>query len=316
MNLGVMAISRDALTLLLTLMNTPRMEAAIDYLKSSGVFEEVMAARLLSPVNVEPTSLYVDGKDRELIRHPEGPGYRYFSEAVGWVDVSPGDIGRFRLNPQRVFALIQGWLDIVGQPQIATLQPEAIWNLGDMWIGKRRLAVLFMRRAHLAASVSHLRQVLEQFPRRRFAMVLTDMAINPHGPELPGNPLMTPLSDLILPDQVEISSVDKTLIAELLWRPTPITRNQDTPIVCSEDGRFLRVHGVDYHFRGVIQPQIIRQLYEAWESGQPRLRTAQVLEQAESKSNTLSQAFGTNDAGETLIGHRDGYCWLKISNEF
>jgi hypothetical protein len=147
MNPEAVGISRSALALLLNLMNTPRMESAVDYLNSSGVFDEVLAARLLSPVNSGQTTICVDGKDRELIRNPDGPDYRYFSEAVGWVDVSANGICRFRLDPQRVLALIRGWLDISQRQAITNLQVDAIWDLGDMWVGKRRLAVLFMRRA-------------------------------------------------------------------------------------------------------------------------------------------------------------------------
>jgi len=128
-------LSRNALSLLLNLMNTPRMESTLDYLKSSGVSDEVLTARLLSPVSSGQTTICVDGRDRELIPNPDSPGYRYFSEAVGWVDVSANEIRRFRVDPQRMLNLVRGWLDISMRQPVVTLQPDAIWDLGDMWVG-------------------------------------------------------------------------------------------------------------------------------------------------------------------------------------
>ena len=83
---------------------------------------------------------------------------------------------------------------------------------------------------------------------------------------------------------------------------------------CSEDGGYLRIHDREFHFKGHVGPRIIRILYEAWERGDPRQRTAHVLEEAESKSNAFSQAF-SNKEWKEVIGHADGYCWLKVDAE-
>lgn len=312
MNPEAVGISRSALALLLNLMNTPRMESAVDYLNSSGVFDEVLAARLLSPVNSGQTTTCVDGKDRELIRNPDGPDYRYFSEAVGWVDVSANGICRFRLDPQRVLALIRGWLDISQRQAVTNLQVDAIWDLGDMWVGKRRLAVLFMRRAHLAASVTNLRNALLNFPRRRSAIVLTDVAINSYGPSLPGEPLCIALGDLLLPEQLCVSVIEKDMIGELIGYG-PAQTEHKAPVSCSDDGGELHVNGEDYFFTGLTQKRIIRLLFDAWEAGQSRLRTTAVLEEAESKATAMSQAFsGYKGDWKKVIGYGDGCCWLIV----
>lgn len=312
MNHGAASISRGALTLLLDLMNTPRLESALEYLKSSGVFDEVLTARLLSPVSSGQTTICVDGKDRELIPNPGGPGYRYFSEAIGWVDLPANEAGRFRVDLQRMLNLVRGWLDISMHQPVVTLQPDAIWDLGDMWVGKRRLAVLFMRRAHLAASAANLRNALSNFPRRRSAIVLTDVALNSYGPSLPGEPLCIALSDLLLPEQSSISEIDKGMIGELLGYGPAQTENM-APVSCSDDGGELNVNGEDYFFTGLTQKRIIRQLFDAWEAGQPRLRTTAVLEEAESKASAMSQAFsGYKGDWKKVIGYGDGCCWLIV----
>lgn len=305
-------ISRSALTLLLDLMNTPRMESAVEYLKSAGVFDEVLAARLLSPVSSGQTTICVDDKDRELIQNPSGPGYRYFSEAIGWVDVPANESGRFRVDPQRILGIIRGWLDIPMRQSITNLQPDLIWDLGDMWVGKRRLAVLFMRRAHLAASAANLRNALSNFPRRRSAIVLTDVTINSYGPSLPGEPLCIALGDLLLPEQSLISVIEKDMISELLgYGPAHIEHRE--PVSCSDDGSELHVNGDDYFFTGLTQKRIIQQLFAAWEAGQLRLRTSAVLEEAESKATAMSQAFsGYKGDWKKVIGYGDGCCWLIV----
>lgn len=308
----VLSISRSALSLLLNLINTPRMESTLDYLKSSGVSDEVLATRLMSPVRSDQETICVDGRDRELIPNPDGPGYRYFSEAVGWVDVSANEICRFRVDPQRMLNLVRGWLDISMHQPVVTLQSDAIWDLGDMWVGKRRLAVLFMRQAHLAASAASLRNVLSNFPRRRSAIVLTDVAINSYGPSLPGEPLCIALSDLLLPEQSCVSVIEKDMIGELLGYG-PSQPEHKAPVSCSDDGGELHVNGDDYFFTGLTQKRIIRQLFDAWEAGQPRLRTTAVLEEAESKATAMSHAFsGYKGDWKKVIGYGDGCCWLIV----
>ncbi|MCL6417881.1 hypothetical protein MIB92_19695, partial [Aestuariirhabdus sp. Z084] len=59
---------------------------------------------------------------------------------------------------------------------------------------------------------------------------------------------------------------------------------------------------------------IIRQLFEAWESGQEKLRTAAVLENAESKASALSQAFsGCKTEWKNVVAYEKGSCWLHVS---
>ncbi|WLQ14322.1 hypothetical protein O5O45_00005 [Hahella aquimaris] len=281
------SLGAKALTVLLRVMNTPRMEVAADFLASSGVLDEVLAAGLALPCGTARMSLWVDDRERELMRNPDGPGYRYFSEAAGWVAASAREVGRYRTEATRVLALVRGWLDIPSQPPLAPLRADAIWDLGDMWVGKRRLAVLFMRRAHLSASVAQLRDALSLFPRRRSAVVLTDVTMNAFGPSLPGEPLCVALASLVSTGRPVVTDIDKRLIAELLGAAPPQT-GRKTPVYCSDDGGELRVNGEDFVFTGVTQQRIVRRLYEAWEAGRPRLRTAAVLEEAESLASLVS----------------------------
>jgi len=169
-----------------------------------------------------------------------------------------------------------------------------------------------MRRAHLAASAANLRNALLNFPRRRSAIVLTDVTISSYAPSLPGEPLCIALSELLLPEQSSVSEIDKGMIGELLgYGPAPTAFR--APVSCSDDGGELHVNGEDYFFTGLTQKRIIRQLFDAWEAGQPLLRTTAVLGEAESKATAMSQAFsGYKGDWKKVIGYGDGCCWLIV----
>lgn len=305
-------ISRSALELLFDLLSTPKMELSAEQFKSRHEYRELLAARLLTPVSSTPVSVCIDGHDYDIIPNATGPGFGYFSAGAGWVNVPMEDLQRYQVDSLRVFAVLRNWLDISDRSPIASLQHDVIWDLGDTWVGKRKLAVLFVRRAHLPVSMHLLRQALQIFPRRKSAMVLTDLPFHHFGPDLPGEPLCTDLMGLISPGEEAVSTIDKELIADLLGLGIP-KRNQNGPVYCSEDGGELVVNGETYRFNGLIHRSIIRQLYEAWQGGESRVRKEVLLETAESRSNTISQAFsGCKNEWRKVIDYGDGCGWLKV----
>jgi hypothetical protein len=84
------------------------------------------------------------------------------------------------------------------------------------------------------------------------------------------------------------------------------------PIDCSNDGGSITVHGRVYQFSGLLQKTAIRRLYEAWESGTPRLNMQALLEDIESGSRHISQVFGAgNRSWREIVGYSRGYVWLK-----
>lgn len=305
-------ISRSALALLFDLLSTPKMELSAEQFIAREEYLELLAARLLTPVSSTPTSVCIDGRDHDIIPNATGPGFGYFSTGAGWVSVPMEALQRYRADPLRVLAVLRQWLEISDRSSIAVLQHDAVWDLGDTWVGKRKLAVLFLRRAHLPKSAQQLQQALQVFPRRKSAMVLTDVPINTFGPDLPGEPLCTDLMGLIPPGEEIVSAIDKDLIADLLGLGIP-KRHHTGPVYCSEDGGELVVNGFTYRFNGLIHRSIVRQLYEAWDGGEPRVRKEVLLETAESKSNTISQAFsGCKTDWRKAIDYGDGCGWLIV----
>jgi|GEM_PF-6168175 hypothetical protein len=308
-------VSRAAVSRLLDLLNTPRMELSGELSSSDAAYQELIGARLLAPAHLHPSSVYIDENNYDVIAEPTGPGYRYFSAGAGWVSVDTETLQRYRVDPIRVLAIIRDWLEISDRTPIATLTQDTIWDLGDMWLGKRKLAVLFMRRAHLSTSIHQLRQALQFFPRRKFAIVITDAQINAFGFDFPGEPLCCCLMDLIPPSDERVERIDQNLIAELLGMGLP-KRVSTGPVYCSDDGGELVVNNEIYHFTGDIHRSIIRQLTDAWLSGNPRVRTSALLENAESSAKVIKQVFsGSKLEWQKIIGYGQGFSWLIVQSD-
>lgn len=303
-------ISRSALALLFNLLSTPKMVLCAEQCNSRQEYQDLLAARLLTPICSNPSSVCIDGVERDIVSNATGPRLGYFSAGAGWVNVPVELLQRYRIDPFRVLSAVRHWLEISDRSPISTLQHDAIWDLGETWVGKRKLAILFMRRAHLPQSMQQLRQSLQVFPRRKSAMVLTDTPANRFGPHLPGELLCIEFMDLVPQGEVTVSAIDKEIIGELIGLGIP-KRKQSGPVSCSQDGGELVVNGVIYRFKGLIHRSIVRQLYEAWDRGEPRVRKEMLLETAESKSNTISQAFsGCKTQWRKVIDYGEGCSWL------
>jgi hypothetical protein len=81
---------------------------------------------------------------------------------------------------------------------------------------------------------------------------------------------------------------------------------------CSEDGGWIRVGTRQYLFTGLFQKGIVRQLYEAWHEGNPRVRTQSLLEDVGSRSKQISHVFsGADPRWREVILYSKGYVWLN-----
>lgn len=307
----IVTLSRGALALLLKIISTPKQQVDAEDLSITTDFKELLNTRMIHPLQNSATSINVDDQDCELLPCPSGSGYRYFSPGGGWVNVPTTSIGKYQVSSNHFLRCVQRWLEISSHQSVTELASGILWDLGDVWLGKSRVAVLFCRRACLAQTISAVNLAFSSFARRRSAVILADSAISHDGPPIPGEPLCIAVHDLLLPDQQSVSAIDKDLLMELLGYGRS-HQSKRPPTWCSEDGGELAVNGEQYIFTGLTHKRIIRQLFEAWESGQEKLRTAAVLENAESKASALSQAFsGKDKRWRDVVGYGNGNCWLK-----
>ena len=238
--------------------------------------------------------------------------YRYFSPTAGWVAVPDEQIKSYRADVKALLSLILHWLDMPPHIQPVSLLPDLLWELGETWVGRRRMALLFLRRAALPETLSQVRTALLGYPRRGSSLIFTDARPSKYGPDLPGEPILLPLLDLFPPNGDAQVRADMETLATFVGMPAQSKRTW-SPVECSEDGGYLRIHDQVFHFTGYTHKRIIRILYEAWERGKPRQRTSSVLEEAESRSRAFSQAFsGCKEDWKAAIGYGDGYCWLMV----
>ena len=309
-----LALNGSALALLLRVVTHPR--AVIDNaLVAEGEDGWILVDRkLLSPFTNQAESIEIDGEDRELIWDSSSRTHRYFSPSAGWVDVPEMRSKSYRVDFNIFMAMMRQWLGISTHVTPRVLVPELFWDLGERWISRRRVAVLFLRRAGLPGTISKARTALLSFPRRGSSLIITDKRPSEYGPDLPGNPVLVSLLDIFPPDMDVLDGVDADSLASLIGA-APETSREWTPVECSEDGSRLRIHDQRYHFSGLTHKRIIRLLYEGWERGEPRLRTSYVLGEAESRSRAISQAFsGCKEDWKAAIGYGDGDCWLKVED--
>ena len=303
-------LTRSALTLLLRAAGHPKALLNAALAEDFPEIGELLENRWLVPSGNRTGYIEVDGRDYELEWDSKRKAYRYFSPAAGWVTVPPDRLKSCKVHFEQLLSAIRQWLEMPERNLPESLLPELLWELGETWIGRRRMAVLFLRRAGLPETLSKVRTALLEYPRRGSCFILTDTNPSRHGPALPGAPILLPLPDLFSPNRDVLDRVDMETLAVFVGMPAQSTKEW-TPVECSEDGGYLRIHDREFHSKGYVGPRIVRLLYEAWERGEPRQRTARILEEAGSKADALSQVFKNKEWRE-FIGHADGYCWLKV----
>lgn len=306
------ALRREELALLLRVTAHPRAVIGSEYVTQSKNGLGLVEKGVLRPYANRSEFIEIDGEDRELVWDSVGRTYRYFTPAAGWVVVPSGRLKSYRVDFDALLAIISRWFQLPARSSPAALVPDMLWDLGETWISKRRVAVLFLRRAGLPETLSKVREAMQGYPRRSSSLILADRRPSSYGPDLPGNPILVSLMDLFSPEKAILDSLD----AESLLANGGAVREPGrrwSPVECGEDGGYLRIHDREFHFSGLTHRRIIRIVYEAWERGDPRLRTASVLEEAESRSRTISQAFsGSKEDWRGAIDYGGGYCWLRV----
>lgn len=309
---AVTSLSLKAFKIALRVFNTGSMLAHGEFFKAKQVLTLLKQHRLLAPVNSRPESLFVNDVEHDLVMLPNGEGVGYFSSDRGWVPVHPEDIQRYRIQVQSLLKHIKTWLGMSLPHAFVELVPSLVWDLGDLYIKKRKCAMLFIRRAQFPKTHWYLKEALMRFPRKRHSIILTDTNLSPYGCPLPGDPKVMPFLSLISPSQEDIKHIDPSYLATLL-EGAPFHSVAKEPVWCSEEGAELRIYDKTFRFKGVIQQGIIRQLFLAWQEGLPHMSTAAVLENAHSKAPGLSQAFSRCKTDwRSVVGYEGGRCWLIV----
>lgn len=178
-------------------------------------------------------------------------------------------------------------LDLTNCSQPTELVAEHAWDVGDLWIDRRRkVPVIFARRLHRAETCHALTETLKKRAGRGDPLVLTSSRNPP--PRLDLALTLAPVSLLaLLTNDADEFALDR----ELVFSPygaegkTGLT----DPLYLSPDGRLLVIEGVEVKFKSAIHVDIVRQIVAAHPAG---ALAREVLEKAGSAAPTLQKAFG------------------------
>lgn len=309
------SIDRRAADLLLSVIETP--DAVISGSVLDGYYGQISlvlkGAGILQPKDHSRAAVsLVDHEDEpvNLIWSPEHRAYGYFSPSAGWVNVPGNQLATYRVNFSMLLEQLFERLDFSPRTGPVELVPDLLWEIGDarlpgrskrtsVWIG-RRLGDPTIWRSFMDAARKR------PAPGLRIVLSFT-----------PGNRLPTDvhLGHTLIAVRDVADHNGLAIVPELLAaRVATGSQLNDDLITMAADGASLTVRGTRYAFSGSKQRAIIRQLYDAWKSGNPELLTAEVLESAgySTSVNTLAKAFSGRPEWREFISEEHGRCWMFL----
>jgi hypothetical protein len=309
-------LSAEAINLVTTIAEMPNAVVAGGILADhyGAVAEGIRALGLLEPNGHESvaTSL-VDHDDVpvSVTRSPVTGEPGYFSSSVGWVPVPPERLVSFRLSFARLIAIVTARLDLSPRCALTEVVPDLVWEVGAIRLpGRgRRAPIWIARRLHSVEGWQRFAAVVRTRPAPGLRIVLSLTAAD----RLPLHVLegheIIPIRDVA--ERPGGLVVDADLLAA---RVASGNLSSDAPISMTADGAAVMVRGKRYAFRGPKQRSIVRQLYQAWSSGNPECLTATILETAEcsGNTNTLAKAFSGRDDWREFIKEEGGRCWIYL----
>ena len=306
-----------ALELLLTAIETP--EAAIsgavldDYHASESV--TLKEAGLLKPDGHEAVSASLADHDDvpvTLTWSADDGGLGYFSPGAGWVTVAEDRITRFRVDFPVLLARLMVQTDVSSRSGPAPLVPDLLWEIGDVRLGRRtqRVPIWFARRLHEPSVWRQIKDVAKARPTSGLRVVLTSTPSHRFPDEVIAGHLLVGIRDVI--DFASGLAVHPDILAARLdgsHQP-----DVEEALYLSPDGKQLLINGdVTIRFRSAYHIAIIRKLVTGFREGK-RFTARELLDHAQSSSDTLRQAFGAKKWAqlEPYIKTRDGLWGFEL----
>lgn len=236
-----------------------------------------------------------------------------FHPDVGFVTVSTETLRTWRVGTAKLAEFVGRLLGLPASFRPATLVDGLLWDLGTPRLGRAGMPVLLARRLADEAARCRIRHELELHLGKKPSLLLTS------GRRAAAD-LVLPAVSAVVPVVVAMDRtggavhLDLPRLAALAGqRQAAAPSRPDLPVECEPDGHWLKINGKTYTFRGDTQARIIRRLYEAWAAGQEWVRVQDVLEDAESRSTKIAEAFKGKKEWAEVIEVRDGNCRLRIS---
>ena len=231
-----------------------------------------------------------------------------FHPNMGFVDAAPRARRQYRLEFEWLLKAVATSVGMPSAQRPACLVDDLLWDLGDARLPGRRRPILFACRLSSTDALDRVERALTARAGRADGILLTTSRQLSRAVRLPGRHRILPIRDCL--DQgARHFALDLDVIAGARPEAGPI--GQDA-VAMGAGGGWIRIHGREYRFRGLVQRSIVEQVYGAWRNGVGRLRTQEVLETAESSARQLAHAFSGRPDFKEIIGYDDGFCWLKV----
>lgn len=305
------SISVSAMELLIELADTPARLVSHPLLAQGAAHgaELVQCGWVIAAANARSLICQDcdDGHDAEVETGPDG-GLRHRCEHAGWITVPPDRLRRYRVDEERLVRWVCTALGIPASRAPVELQARRSWDLGDVRLGRAR-SLLSMFLVIGSDALDNAEHVIRARRRAHHQLVLVLGRMSVPAPRQPALTIM----DLFACRKAAAGSFepDAEIMVQTVFGLPPPSAPRKT-VEASANFGVIGVGEREFVFTGTKQRDVVRQLFEAWEAGQPRVRTAQLLEQAESTSDKLSELFRRHPDWRDLIGSKNGLAWLRI----
>ena len=308
-------LDHQTVDFLLSVVETPNAAVSAAVLDESfeAVAPALKATDLLQPKDHQRAAISLADHEDEPVNltwSPEHRGYGYFSPTAGWVAV-PGDrLALFGVDFDKLFDRLLERLDLQPRAHRAILVPDLFWEVGEVRLPGRgkRVPIWIGRRLGDPAVWKRFGDAVRERPAAGLRIVLSlTLADRLPADVFQGHSLIA-VQDVA--DQIGLAADPELLAARIALE----SRAEDAPITVAADDTAVTVHGKHYTFSGSKQRAVIRQLFEAWQSGQPERLTAEVLEAAgySDSVNTLAKAFSKRTDWRDFIEEKHGRCQFSI----
>jgi len=221
----------------------------------------------------------------------ENGGLGYFSPTAGWVTVPDDQIARFQVDVPAVIGELMDRVDWPSRSRPVPLVPDLLWEIGDVRLGRRtqRVPIWFARRLHEPSVWRQIKYVAKNRPAPRLRVVLTSTPSHRFPDETIAGHHLVALRDVI--DSASRLAINPDILAARL--DGSLAPDIGEALYLSPDGKQLVINGdITIRFRSDYHIAIIRRLVTGFREGK-RFTARELLDHAQSSSDTLRQAFGT-----------------------
>jgi hypothetical protein len=248
----VTSISRDAVNLLLQVVEHPRMMIGAGTLMDDfrRQASELMESGCLIPAGNQAVASIADDDDasfHELVWDSERKQHKYFTAESGWVFISADSMKRYVVDSDHVMKLLQRYLDIPANQRFTCLNDGALWHLGPARFGNHRVHIYFARRLHDSDIRLDFSQKMKREIGKTPAIIICAGANEPVGLDLPIDQVLISLHKLQARDS-DLFSFDKDVIQSLLiGAPNTTETSGGIGLRFTTDYRIVHWNGEQYN---------------------------------------------------------------------